>query len=66
MRGDRGKKIERLKHNIRESGLVTMDSLPLFLDPGVQIVGVDAGIDSRKIITNGKTMRRYSSRVYLR
>jgi phosphatidylinositol 3-kinase len=44
MRGDRGKKIERLKQSIRESGLETMDPLPLFLDAGVQIVGIDGGI----------------------
>jgi len=44
MRGDRGKKIERLKGSIKESGLETMDSFPLFLDAGVQIIGIDSGM----------------------
>lgn len=43
MRGDRGKKIERLKQAIKENDLETMASLPLFLDAGVQIIGIDAG-----------------------
>ena len=46
MRGDRGKKIERLRASIKESGLETMDPLPLFLDAGVQIIGIDSGIPS--------------------
>jgi len=41
MRGDRGRKIERLKVSIKEYDLDTMEPLPLFLDAAVQIVGVD-------------------------
>lgn len=44
MRGDRGRKIERLKISIKESGLESMDALPLFLDASVQITGVTPGI----------------------
>jgi phosphatidylinositol 3-kinase len=44
MRGDRGKKIERLRQSIRETGWETMESLPLFLDASVDITGIIAGI----------------------
>ena len=44
MRGDRGKKIEKLRASIKENGLETMDPLPLFLDARVQIIGIDSGI----------------------
>ena len=47
MRGDRGKKIENLKSAIKENGLETMDPLPLFLDAGVNIVGIDSGLTSK-------------------
>ena len=43
MRGDRGRKIERLKASIKEYDLDTMDPSPLFLDAAVQMVGVDLG-----------------------
>jgi len=44
MRGDRGRKIERLKSSIKESGLENMDALPLFLDASVQITGITPGL----------------------
>jgi phosphatidylinositol 3-kinase len=53
MRGDRGKKIERLKQSIRESGLETMEPLPLFLDAGVQMIGIDGGNPSQIYRANG-------------
>jgi hypothetical protein len=43
MRGDRGRKIDRLRQSIKESGLETMEALPLFLDAGVQMTGILAG-----------------------
>jgi phosphatidylinositol 3-kinase len=43
MRGDRGKKIERLRAAIRERGLDSMEALPLFLDASVQITGIVPG-----------------------
>jgi len=43
MRGDRGRKIDRLRQSIKESGLETMEPLPLFLDAGVQMTGILAG-----------------------
>jgi phosphatidylinositol 3-kinase len=43
MRGDRGKKIDRLKHSIKENALETMESLPLFLDARFNITGIDSG-----------------------
>jgi hypothetical protein len=43
MRGDRGRKIDRLKASIKEYDLESMDPLPLFLDAGVQMVGIDPG-----------------------
>jgi len=43
MRGDRGRKIDRLKASIKEYDLENMDALPLFLDAAVQMVGIDSG-----------------------
>jgi len=48
MRGDRGRKIERLKSSIKESGLENMEALPLFLDASVQITGITPGITFAK------------------
>jgi phosphatidylinositol 3-kinase len=47
MRGDRGKKIDRLRQSIKDSGLETMEPLPLFLDAAVQITGIMAGKSSK-------------------
>jgi phosphatidylinositol 3-kinase len=43
MRGDRSRKIDRLKASVHEYDLESMDALPLFLDAGVQMVGIDPG-----------------------
>jgi phosphatidylinositol 3-kinase len=43
MRGDRGRKIDRLKASIKEHDLESIDPLPLFLDAGVTIIGIDPG-----------------------